>query len=158
MRNTKEAFFWILDLLKSSEISFQISGGLAAKIYGSNRPLADIDIDVSDKDLVKLSRIINSEHIIFGPRRYKDSEFDLLLMTLRYQDQEIDICGIDSQRLFDKKKKIWTEESIDLFKAVPKEVFGRRIPVIPLNDLLDYKKRIRRDVDLIDVTNLISKK
>lgn len=55
MRDTKAALAWITGILKSSQVPFQISGGLAANVYGATRELADIDIDLPDEkfDLVR---------------------------------------------------------------------------------------------------------
>ncbi len=70
-RNTKEAFCWIIDLLKKHKIPFQISGGLAARVYGASRKLADIDIDLSEKYFRILIPDI-SDYIKACPNRYKD--------------------------------------------------------------------------------------
>ncbi|HLC94380.1 MAG TPA: hypothetical protein VJH96_02335 [Patescibacteria group bacterium] len=43
-RDTKKAFRWIVGILQTYKIPFQITGGFAARFYGANRPLYDIDI------------------------------------------------------------------------------------------------------------------
>jgi len=154
-KKTKEAFTWIIGILRQHRIPFHISGGFAANIYGSKRPLADIDIEVPDNKISIIKDDVKG-FIIYGPKRYKDERFDLLLMTLRYKGQEIDICGIDSQKLFNKKTGKWEKESIDLSKATRKKAYGHLVPIIPLKNLIRYKKKIARDVDRKDV-NALSK-
>jgi hypothetical protein len=153
MRKTKEAFIWIVNLLRKHHIPFQISGGFAAKIYGSNRPLADIDIDIPDKKIFEIKDEVKKE-IIYGPKRYQDHEFDLILMTLKYKGQEIDLCGADSQKLFNKKTEKWEAERNDLSKATKKKAYNLIVPFTPLKDLIRYKKKISRDVDIQDVKAL----
>jgi hypothetical protein len=102
--------------LRKNKIPFEITGGFASRIYGSKRPLADIDIDISDKNISKIQKL-TKKYIIYGPRRYKDKNFDLLLMTLKYKGQKIDISGKDYERIYNKKKKKWIKEKIDLSKA-----------------------------------------
>lgn len=153
VRKTKEAFEWIVGLLRKHKIPFQISGGFAARIYGSNRPLADIDIEIPDNKIFEIQNDVK-KFIIYGPKRYKDKEFDLLLMTLKCRGQEVDICGIASQKLYIKKTGKWTKERIDLSKATRKKVYNHIIPIIPLTDLIYYKKKISREVDIKDVEAL----
>lgn len=45
---TINALKWIIKILNSKNIPYQISGGFAAKMYGSIRPLNDIDIDIPE--------------------------------------------------------------------------------------------------------------
>jgi len=75
-------------------------------------------------------------------------------MTLKYRGQEIDLCGINSQRLFNKKTKRWNTERISLSKATKKKAFNLIVPLIPLKDLISYKKKISREVDIQDVRTL----
>lgn len=155
-KNVKDAFLWILGILRKYKIPFQITGGFAANIYGSDRPLADIDIDIPDGKIFEIQNDVK-EFIIYGPKRYKDEEFDLLLMTLDYRGQEIDICGLDSQKLFNKKTRQWEFEKIDLSRAKKKKVYNKLVSVIELKELICYKKKIAREVDIYDVKLLTEK-
>ena len=137
----KNSLDWIIN--KLSGIDYQITGGLAANLYGSGREVYDIDIEVSDLDVWRLG-FLCEEYIVYGPERYVDEHFDLLLMTLDYGGQLIDVCGIDSMSIRGESQEI------DLGSAV--EVDGYR--VVGLGDLIAYKKLLCRDVDLIDIRNI----
>lgn len=152
-KKTKEAFLWIIKILRKNKIPYQISGGLAARSYGSKRPLADIDIEIHDKDFKKILPYLKN-YALNGPINYKDSEFDIYGLFLEYKEQKIDICGADTQKLFNKKKKKWETEKINLSKAVTKRSYGLFVKFIPLKSLIDYKKRISRKVDIEDLKQL----
>jgi hypothetical protein len=76
-----------------------------------------------------------------------DEHFDLLLMTLDYGGQLIDVCGIDSMYI-----RGWLQ-LIDFNTSV--EINGMK--VVLLADLIAYKKLLNREVDLIDI-ELLNKK
>jgi hypothetical protein len=153
MRKTKEALRWIVNLLRKNKIEFEITGGLASRIYGSERLLADIDIEVSDKSITKIQQL-TKKYIIYGPREYKDRNFDLPLMTLKYKGQVIDICGKDSEKIFDKTREKWIKEKTNLSEAKMKKIGNLIVPVVPVKDLISYKKELGRDVDKRDVKEL----
>jgi hypothetical protein len=156
MRETKEALDWIVNILRKNKIPFEITGGFASRIYGSKRKLADIDIEVQDKNIQNIAKLAK-RYIIYGPKEYKDNNFDLPLMTLKYKGQIIDICGGDSERLYDKKKKKWVLEKTNIHKAKMKRAYDLIIPVVPLKDLISYKKELGRNVDKRDVKELSKK-
>src|SRR5665811_259828 len=135
MRNTKEALIWITDILKNHNIPFQITGGLAAKVYGATRTLADIDIDIPED---KFDPVKNEvlEFITYGPADFKSDKWDLLLMTLNYQGQEIDLSGAYKTKIFNQKSGTWENLFEDLSSAVIKEVYGIQLPVIPRHVLI----------------------
>ena len=153
-KNVKGALNWIVSILRKNKIPFQITGGLAARIYGSKRPLADIDIELLNKDILILGPIVKG-HIIYGPKIYKDKNFQLELMTLNYNNQKIDLCGIKNQKIFNKKIKKWQTEKINLKNASVKKIYKKFLPVISIKNLINYKSKLKRRVDLEDINNLL---
>ena len=149
MRSAKPAFIWIISILKKRKIPFQISGGMAARVWGAKRELADIDINV---DLENFDEILPEvkKFVIFGPGKYKDKNWDLYEMTLRYRGQEIDICRASDQKIFNKNTKKWESLRIDFSTSRNKQVFGLPVSVMPKDELIDYKIKLRRPVDLKD--------
>lgn len=152
-RKTKKAFIWIVGILRKHGVPFRISGGFAANIYGSHRLLADIDIEVPDEKVFILQKNVQ-KYIVYGPKQYKDNEWDLLLMTLRYKNQEIDIFGVDSLKLHNKKIGKWVKLKTDLSKAKKKKVYDLIVPIIPLKNLIDYKRKICTPIDIQDIKAL----
>lgn len=154
--HSKAALSWIVAIFKKHNIPFQISGGLAAIAYGAVRPLADIDIDIPDAAFDLIMADVN-DYIIYGPARYKSEKWDLLLMTLNYHGQEIDIGGADETRIFNEKTHQWQKLTDDFSKVEMKEIFGLQLPVIPYENLVAYKKILAREVDLIDLKEIEKK-
>ena len=152
-KNTKEAFRWIIGIIKENNIPFLISGGFAAKLYGANRPLYDIDIEVPDKYFNKLLLLVKNK-VIYGPKRYLDETFDILLMTLKYQGQEIDISGCETDKLYNHETKQWEPGEIKIDNFTEKNIYGLKVPVIKKQDLLTYKSKTKRSVDLEDIKDI----
>lgn len=153
MNNPKAALIWITDILKKHRVPFQISGCLAAIAYGANRSLADIDIDIPENQFDHIIKDVKS-YITFGPARFKNEKWDLMLMTLNYEGQEIDLSGINNTSIFNEKTKAWIKLSDDLTKASQQNIFDMYYPTIPLDDLMNYKKILAREVDLIDIVQI----
>ena len=152
MRKTKQAFLWIIEILKENDIKYRISGGLSARVYGSKRKLADIDIEVRQKDVNKIYKSVK-EFVVYGPKRYKDQHWDLMLMTLEYKKQEIDIASFEA-KLFNKKTKQWINRPGKFNDSNLKNVFGLDVLVEKKRSLIKYKKILSRDVDIKDVKQL----
>lgn len=155
-KNTKIAFKWIVGLLIQNDIPFQISGGFSARLYGSDRPLFDIDIDVRGRDFGKLLPFVK-EYILYGPGRYRDKSFDLELLTLEYQGQRIDLGASEDSKIYNVKTQQWQkcETHFDLFKEI--EIYGLKVPVITWQELIEYKEIIGRPTDLEDITAIKKK-
>lgn len=156
MNNAKQALIWITDILKKNRVPFQITGGLAAIAYGASRSLEDIDIDIPDNQFENILNDVKP-YIIFEPKRFKSDKWDLLLMTLNYQGQEIDLSGADSAHVYNELTNEWILLNEDLMNATYKNIFDLDLPVIPLKNLIYYKKILAREVDLIDIHQIETK-
>ena len=147
------ALSWITGILEKLSIHYQIAGGLAAKAYGSSRPLNDIDIDIPEEDFDKIHDQISS-FITYGPARYKSDDWDLLLMILNYEGQIIDISGAYTTKIRDHKTNTWVKIPTDFSKVNKLDIFGLKLPVINYQELIAYKKILSRPVDLIDIEEI----
>jgi hypothetical protein len=75
-------------------------------------------------------------------------------LTLNYMGQEIDICSNEAT-IFNKNSKQWESLSLNLSEAKLKRVFGKVVPIVPLDKLIEYKSKLLRDVDVEDVRQLV---
>ena len=149
-RQSADALHWIVSRLRRHGIPFQVTGGLAARVYGSSRPLADIDLDVPEEALPLLLPEV-APYVRFGPAHYTDEAWDLELMTLEYLGQEIDLGGAFRARVFDQEAGAWAPMVADFSTAVSREVLGLVVPVVCREDLIAYKRKLGREVDRLDV-------
>lgn len=77
-------------------------------------------------------------------------------MTLNYKGQEIDICGANDMKIFNKNKKKWVQLKTSFSKNTKKRIFNKLVPLINKNDLINYKLKLSRVVDRIDTKYLQS--
>lgn len=148
--NAEKAFHWIIGILNKHHIKFEIDGGLAARAYGAERELVDIDLVIPEKEFENILSDVAS-HIQYGPSWFSDDKWNLLLMTLDYEGQSIDIAGSQHQKYFDNNKKEWINSPADFSQSEIKNIFGIDVPVIPKGRLIEEKRHLMREVDLIDL-------
>lgn len=144
MKNPKKALVWIVGILKKHSIPFQISGGLAARAYGSKRSLNDIDIDIPEEKFKDILADVK-DYIISGPSWYKDNVWDIYLMTLNHNGQEIDISGAYKIKICDERTGKWYPIPADFSTAQNKTLFDIDVPVISKKDLIYYKSILAVD-------------
>jgi hypothetical protein len=150
LRDSEKTFRWITGILNRRGIPFVISGGLAAKSYGSPRPLNDIDIDVHDPDVAAIADEVKP-YIIKSPGRYIDERWDCVLMTLNHEGQEIDICGGDTVRICDARTGEWVESPTNFDHTETRELFGVPVSVVSRQDLIAYKSMLAGDHQQVDI-------
>lgn len=150
-QKTIKALKWIIGILNKHKTDYQISGGFAAKLYDSDRELVDIDIDIPDNKFNNMYDDVK-DYIIYGPKKYKDRNWDLKLMTLDYNGQTIDISG--KAKIFDKNSQKWVIRKVDFSKSDTMKIDGIDVSVISKEDLISYKSKLLRRVDRQDIKNL----
>jgi len=155
--NVQEAFSWIVGILEKHCIPFQIAGGLAAIHYGATRDLYDIDIDIPE-DLFETIIPDVSSYIVFGPSHFKDTVWDIYLLTLCYNGQLIDIGGAHQAKVFNSKNGLWESLNVDFSHTEKSNIYGKIVPVISKDELIKYKSILNRTVDQLDLLGLMEVK
>ena len=150
-----EALKWIVKILNDNKIKFNVSGGLAAYVYGSKRMLVDIDISMSYRDMLKLTKITN-EYVIEKPWKLSgiNSNWKCYYMELNYKGISIEMGEAKKAEFFNKQSNKWEKFQEGLENSVKKRIFGIIIPVMPKKNLIDYKSKLNRKVDIIDLKNM----
>ncbi|MDD4988847.1 MAG: hypothetical protein PHV42_00260 [Candidatus Pacebacteria bacterium] len=152
-KNTEAALKFIEDVFSKHHLERVYMGGFDAKMYGATRPLADIDVYVREEKLPMLAEEFK-KYIVFGPKRYKDRNWDLQMFTFIYDGQVVDICGDESVKIFDEPDKKWIKPPTGFEKYTEAEIFGRKIKLITEPDLIKYKTFLHRRVDVSDVKEM----
>ncbi|MGF1713250.1 MazG-related protein [Vibrio kagoshimensis] len=151
----KVALKWLKGLLDAESIKYQIVGGLAATIHGGSREIADIDLYIHNSDANKLLAHV-SQFISKPLTRYTESGWDLEYFQLIYQNQKIEIGLSQNTKIQSALDSSWYQLEIDYSASVEKHYEGIVLSVIPVHHLLEYKRILGREVDLIDIRELRS--
>ena len=148
----KEALKTVVNTFKANNIPFQISGGLAAILYGVKRPLYDIDVEVYKKDMPQTITLFQKD-ISEAFHHIQDAHFDLWLLTLKINGVSVDISQADECYVGDGQGEKIRVDS-DLSKAHWINFEGLEVPVVSPSELIAYKTILARDTDLIDMKQM----
>ncbi len=145
---------FLVQTLTSEDIVFHASGGLAAIAYGATRPLYDIDLEIYRKDAEKV-RLLFKDYItedwnneLEGP----EDEFDLWILKLEIKGVPIDINQVEDSRIKSKEGE-WILQP-DTLEYEMRTIEGVELPVQSKAALIEYKRLIARDTDLIDIEQI----
>jgi hypothetical protein len=142
----------VVEKLDAHGIKYQLTGGIAGNVFGSLWPPHDIDFDVCEADFAKIATLFHS-NIKKPPYHYTDQEFDFRLMTLVIDGIEIDFTQIeDSFGVTTSGERF--PFLTDLAKAERHNFMGMKVMVQPLQDIIEYKRKIGRFEDVEDLSNL----
>lgn len=150
----RDALEWISGFLDELGIPFQVAGGLAAIAHGSRRPLHDIDIYVPGGSLERLLPHLDDEHLSRGPLHHRDEHWDCVFVELHHAGVEIELADADRTRYRAGEEEPWHDAEVDFDGGVRREVYGVELPVMGRTELVRYKRRIGRDVDVEDVARI----
>jgi hypothetical protein len=143
----------IVNVLRQSDVPHQPVSGLAARAYGARRPLADLDFYIPEARLEDMARAAG-KHVARPPAHHRDECWDLVFMKIVYEDREVELAGAERARFFARTTGCWCDAEIAFDASVEREILGVRVPVMPLQQLIAYKRALGRDVDHQDVAEM----
>ncbi len=144
------ALKWIISILEEENIPYQVLGGVAARFYGADRPINDIDIDIQEKDFPRLLKKVG-KFVQFGPELYIDSEWVVLMMALNYKGQIIELTNGDSQKIFDDASSEWKIFRYSLNDTYPVNWAGKRLKLMKPDKMVRYKSYLHGEKQLRDI-------
>ena len=153
MKNYEKAFRCIVGILNRHGVKFVVSGGLAARAYGSLRQLNDIDFDIEQFGFSKIVDDVR-KFIVSGPEEHKSRAFINKLLKLNYDGVSIDLAEIGGSKIFNNKTQKWEIDKTDLSHHEVKNVLGIEVPVMARDDVIAYKIKSPRKEDIIDIEAL----
>lgn len=149
----KAALKWLTGILDLQQVQYQIVGGLAAIIYGGSREVADIDLYIHRSDAEKVLPLV-MDYISKPLTHYVEENWDLEYFQLLYGSQKIEIGLVPGTRIKSSEDDLWHELKMDFSESVAATYQGIDVQVIPVDALIEYKRILGREVDLIDIREL----
>jgi hypothetical protein len=151
-KKTLKELRWIVGILNKHQVPYRIGGGFAAHIYGSTRPIKDIDITFPGKYFSIIMPDI-SEYITAELKHYSDAKWDCDGLSLEYHGQEIDMTDIDTLKMSNKERTKWFQTK-DNFRKFPNYIMKIEdidVSLIDPRDLIAYKKELDGEHQLVDI-------
>ncbi len=154
--NALKALECIITIFVKHNISYQIIGGFAVHLYGSTRPVDDIDIAIEAGGMEKIIHDID-KYIVVGPMHFVDEEYDLNpWVNLNVDGVKFDIFEITDAKHYEKTSGQFVPFDI-VFEQSRCMSFGMlALNVMPREKLILYKSRLDGEVDKVDVAYLRS--
>jgi len=149
----EQALRFIVDQLNVATVPYQLTGGLAARLYGAQREVNDIDFDIDEDDFDKILPLVR-DFVVFGPADYEDNRWKIKRMTLDYHGQKIDFSGARHQQIFDDKTQAWIDSPADFSRSVAMRAADRDVTVICPEDLIDYKQYLSGEHQKEDIADI----
>lgn len=151
------ALHWIVSLLKRYDIPYQICGGMAAKAYGSTRPLVDIDIYAALQDSPHFREFLDDirSYLIREWTPHLSASWDIVYLALNYQEMQIEIAeSSNNPRFYNHRDGRWEEQGVDFAVSTYLDLYGMNVAIMPKDELLTYKAMLNREVDRLDIAQI----
>lgn len=154
MAKSQDALAWVVEVFNRTHVLYQVVGGLAARAYGATRPLIDLDFYIPLREVWPMLLPEVSRFVTWGPAHYRNAHWDITFVKLTYAGQAIEFGDSTDAFFFDPVSKEWTRQVITYEQSEWREVLGVQVPVMPRLELIQYKQRLGRPVDLLDLQEI----
>lgn len=141
---------WIVGLLRERSIPFLICGGLAAKGYGSERELNDIDLFVPGEHFASVVQA-GQQFVSKAAAHRQEEGWDLTYVQFKYEGIKVEVGNADGSQIFDASHETWVPLNIDFSRYVTVHLLGLELPLMLKDDLVRYKSTLARPVDIEDI-------
>jgi hypothetical protein len=88
---------------------------------------------------------------------YRGEEWRLRYLKVEYDGWAIEVAEAEGAQFLNRVADEWEDQGIDFSASVVRPVAGVSLSVMPLAQLMDYKRKLDREVDKRDVADLVSK-
>ncbi|ASK21810.1 hypothetical protein CEK60_04580 [Halomonas sp. N3-2A] len=127
-----------------------ICGGLAAKGYGSERDLNDIDLFVPGEHFASVVQA-GQEFISKAAAHRQEEGWDLTYVQFKYEGIKVEVGNADGSQIFDASQETWVPLNIDFSRYLTVHLLGLELPLMLKDDLVWYKSTLARPVDIEDI-------
>ena len=138
-----EGLKWIVIILNKIDAPYRLGGGTDTHLYGSGRPVNDIDISISGKYFPSILPLVR-EYITIEPTHYLDEKWDCTTLSLNYHGQDIDLTDVDTLLMRHKDGMGWIKNK-EIYEKYPNktvQVDDVNVTLMHPKVLLEYKEHL----------------
>ena len=155
-----KALSFVIPLLEKHELQWEITGGFACYVYGVERPITDIDIDIlgSKNDAAFLAFMEEVAPYVTQPlEHFVDQNYDNYNFEMKVEGQLLDICPTQEMNIFNKEIGTYENFYKDGFpRPELQDFFGLKLPLMSKELVIKNKTMLvwQRDSDRRDIEGL----
>lgn len=142
-KRAKAALSYIIPILVKYNFKWVITGGFACYVYGVDRMLTDIDIDIeTSKDSIEFKQFIDElkPYITQPLENFVNDNYNNFNFEITYQDQIIDICPMNELLIFNRNSNKYVSFYDGKFPEVEMMDFeGFKLPLLSKVAIIDNK-------------------
>lgn len=159
-QQAKAALSFIIPLLEKYNFRWVITGGFACYVYGVDRLLTDIDIDIeTSKDSLEFRSFYDDvkEYITQPLENFIDENYNNYNFEITYQNQIIDICPMDDLLIFNNETGTYDKFYKNGYPEIELTKFeGFTLPLLSKQAVIENKEMLakkdgwqQRDIDAL---------
>lgn len=157
-KRAADALAFITPIITKYGFKWVITGGFACYVYGVDRLLTDIDIDIEtsrESDAFKHLLEELNPYITQPLENFIDKNYNNFNFEATYNGQIIDICPMSELKIFDKTTNMFTDFYNDGFPPIETVNFeGFDLPLLSKEEVIKNKEMLtkkdewqQRDID-----------
>ncbi len=143
-QKARKALNFIIPLLNIYKFDWVITGGFACYVYGVDRLLTDIDIDIdTSKDSPEFRNFLKDvkPHISQDLINYVDENYNNYNLELNIEGQVLDMCTMDELLVYNPKVSVFSKYYKDGFPEVENVEFeGFTLPLLSKEAIIANNK------------------